>query len=404
MNIIVTYFKLFVRFWTIIFRDFYLKGCITRACALTYTTLLAIVPLMFVFVSILSIFPIFHDIPSAIQHFIFDNFVPKTGHTVLTYIQSSLNRASTLPIMSILFLLITAIMMMLSIESNLNETWNVKFTRHLTISILLYWAVLTLGPLLLASSFLLSANVNLLKWLLQGEAYHINIIILLPFIATFLGFCFLYIIVPHAKVKIFHASVGALVATVLFEVAKRLFAFYVIYFPTYQKLYGVLATIPLFIFWLYCCWIIFLFGGLIVNALRLEKAKHNETTKHSKLIISLTIIEHLFKAQQHKYALSVKDLLQKELRYSTLQIQQVIDDLILYGYISQTSGYKLFLSSDIHELTLKELINTLQYYVPTKNALTHAKLPHKLKQVLNTFDEHTQKTCSISLADLYSNN
>ena len=399
MNTILTHLKLFVRFWRIIFVDFYQKDSLSRACALTYTTLLAMVPLMFVFVSILSIFPAFQDIPNQIQHFVFDNFVPSTGNTVQTYIQSSLNRASSLPIFSLIFLLVTAMMMMLSIETNLNGTWDVKFTRRLSMSILLYWAVLTLGPLLLATSLLLSSYFSTLSWLFHRQFLHINLILLLPFLATFIGFWFIYIIVPHTKVKLYQAASGALVSAILFELAKHLFTFYVVYFPTYQKLYGVLATIPLFLFWVYCCWMIFLFGGLVVNTLRLDKVRHNDQ-KVPKLIIALTIMGHLFSAQQKKTDMTIKALLSKQPDFSTAQTQEVIDHLLKHNFISQSEGYTLQVKGDYHHISLYELTSHLHYFIPNQKALSKSQLPNKLQTLLIEFNKIKKHTLKISLTEV----
>lgn len=403
MTPIITQFALFVRFWQVIFIDFYKKDCLTRACALTYTTLLAMVPLMFVFVSMLSIIPAFSKLPQTIQHFIFTNFVPSTGHAVENYIQSTLARASSLPVFSLVFLVATALMLMLSIESNLNGTWGIKFTRRLSMSILLYWSVLTLGPLLLASSLLLSSYFSAITWLFQLPLMHVNLMVLLPFLVTFFGFWFIYLIVPHTKVNLYYAAIGALIAALLFELAKHLFSFYVIYFPTYQKLYGFLATIPLFLFWVYCCWVIFLLGGLIVNTLRLGTVWHAQQ-KAPSFLIAIAVLQHLYGAQQDNASTPVSTLLATLKAYNVIQSQRVIDDLLGCGMISQDHDSQLRLYADCHQTTVAMLCEQLHYYLPSEKILPHSALPAKLIKPLKALDKHKHTLLDVSLAEVFNIN
>lgn len=249
--------------------EFDRRGCFTQAAALTYTSLLALTPLMFVLFTLLSMFPLFNELKGSIQHFIFGNFLPETGQILENYVMQFMRQANKLPVTSLVFLAVTALMMLFTIDQAMRATWVVKIKRRVSLSILLYLGVLLFGPLLIGASIGITSYVISLHILGNLPAMGMQKIwILLPFLCTFLAFWFLYTVVPHCKVQLSHAAAGAFLAACLFEGGKQVFGWYVIHFPTYQVLYGALATIPIFLLWVYCSWSIFLFGSLLVDGLR----------------------------------------------------------------------------------------------------------------------------------------
>lgn len=244
------------RFWAQVVRDFYVYHGLTRSASLAYTTLLAFVPLSVIVLSMLSLFPFFVPLSKSIETFVFNNFVPHTGDVVLHYLLSFQRHAQQLSWISFIFLLITAIMMLITMENHLNELWQVERPRRLGFSVLIHWGILTLGPFLLCFSMVLSSFMVFNQ--------------LLPFICSVLAYVFLYKTLPGCPVRWRDAFWGGLFTAVLFEVAKLSFIFYANRFSTYEVLYGALATIPLFLIWLYCSALIFLFGGQVVGTLRLR--------------------------------------------------------------------------------------------------------------------------------------
>jgi membrane protein len=244
-----------------IITNFFNEGCPMMASGLAYISLLAIVPLMTVSLSVLAVFPAFKGIGEQIQKFIFDNFVTSSAQTIHQYLQAFMSQATKLSLPSTLSLLITAVLMIFAIEYNFNKIWHIQKHRNAIQAFLMYWAVLTLAPILIGVGFVIT-----------GTALHtvINKTIsdMFPYLFTFLALTLLYTLVPNCKVKIRYAMPGAIIATILFELAKHSFAFYITNFPTYTLIYGALAAIPIFLVWLYLSWLIVLFGASVSHTLQ----------------------------------------------------------------------------------------------------------------------------------------
>lgn len=254
------------RFWRQVCLDFYDQDGFTRTGSLAYSTLVAFVPLSVIMVSILSFFPFFDNLIASIETFIFANFVPHTGRIVLSYVLNFQKDAKSLPWFSFLFLTITGIMMLVTMETHLNELWQAEKPRRMGLSLLIHWLIVTIGPLLLCFSIFLSSYILSEELVLQKMVS--ASLVFLPFTCSILAYAFLYKTLPGCYVSWRHCFIGGFFAAILFEGAKIGFAFYADVFTTYELLYGALATIPLFLVWLYCASIIFLLGGQVVNTLR----------------------------------------------------------------------------------------------------------------------------------------
>lgn len=248
---------------------FYVRNGLTRASSLAYNLLLSFVPFIVVVIGIVSFFPVFNQLVHEIENFVFANFVPHTGAVLLNYIHDFQSHASGLPLVSFLFLFVTCMMMLMTLESTVNEMWQIQKPRRLGFSLLLHWGVMTLGPILLCASLLLTSFIvssNWFKW------HFIEGLTVLPYLCSILAFTFLYISVPGCRVRFRAALYGGIFAAVLFECAKAFFTIYTEKFSSYTLLYGALATIPLFLIWLYFCSIIFLVGAQVVHAFQTHQA------------------------------------------------------------------------------------------------------------------------------------
>ena len=296
-------------------------------------------------------------------------------------------------------------MMMITIENNLNEIWQVRYRRQLTGSILLYWAMLTLGPLFISLSLFISSYLSSLSWLhgISITGLH-RLVWVLPFISAAIAFSFLYMAVPHCQVKLRDAIAGGVVAALLFEVAKHIFAYYMVYFPTYKMLYGALATIPIFLLWVYFSWIIFLLGALVVNGLRLSQAERS-VRQVSYFVLAYRVLGRLFAAQGHAQALSLHDLLRLERHCSVFVLKKVLRRLLECKLIYTSSEDNYILSHDLHQLSLHDLYKTLGWYLPesidTKSLDTDA-WQLNLAKVLHQFGKNNSECLQVKMADLYS--
>ena len=234
-----------------------------NAGSLSYTTLLSLVPLLAVMVSVFSAFPAFEKISGEIEAFIFRNFVPAAGEQIQASLAAFVENTKRMTAMGMLFLVVVAMLLMSAVDQTIDDIWGSHKRRRLTTAFMLYWSVLTLGPLLIgagiaATSYLLTiAEESVMAGLgLQG-----GLLKMLPYLTSILAFMMLYTFVPSRPVRFLHALIGAVVASILFELSKQLFALYISKFSTYETLYGAVAAVPILFLWVYISWVVVLLGA-----------------------------------------------------------------------------------------------------------------------------------------------
>ena len=204
-----------------------------------------------------------------VVEFVFSNFVPALGDAVQEQILSFVENATRMTPFGLLVLLIIAVLLLSSIDHTLNQIWHVKKNRGLIVSYSIYLVVLISSPVLLGTSLVATSYLVSLSGIEEGAVSSVVKLLLssLPFLGSFLFFLLLYIIVPYTKVHFWSAVSGALIATLLFEISKSVFALYFINFPVYQVIYGALAAIPLLFIWVFISWVVVLVGAQIAASL-----------------------------------------------------------------------------------------------------------------------------------------
>jgi membrane protein len=204
------------------------------------------------------------------EDFIYRYLVPTAGDEVQQYLEQFASRAGALTAVGLLTFVLTALLLLFNIEDSFNEIWRIKKGRTLGQRISVYWSMLTLGPLLMGASLSLSTYL-LSSQIIQGSELEAQTrslgLRLLPFFIEMLAFLLLYSTMPNKRVSWRAAGWGALVAALLFEVSKTLFSQFIINFNNYEVLYGALATIPIFLIWIYLSWLVTLFGAEFVASL-----------------------------------------------------------------------------------------------------------------------------------------
>lgn len=246
-------------------QQFYVDGCFGRAASLAYTTLLSMVPLLAVGFGMLTRIRVFNHLAQRIQEIIFQHLVASSASAVQSYIQVSIDHAINLSIVGTVFLVITAVLLVFSMENAFNAIWRVKRNRHGVFAFLLYWAIITLIPSVIGIVLILVSYIVSLPIIIHFQLPIIDqaIGLYVPYVVTFMVFTLLFSTIPNCRVPLFSAVIAALVTTVLFELARRAFAIYIGTFAEYQLIYGALAAIPIFLVWLYVSWLVILFGGVV---------------------------------------------------------------------------------------------------------------------------------------------
>ena len=197
-----------------------------EAASLSYTSLLSMVPLLAVVFGVASAFPVFQQWSEQLQSFVFNNFVPASGDQIQAYLTGFLESVGKLTLPGTMFLILTALLLMVRIERAFNLIWRVPTARSLRNRVVMYWAVLTLGPLALGAAVALSAQ-PVFEQVAAGVSTHSNWRALGIFSLTWLAFSLMFMLVPNRSVHISHAVVGAFLSAVLFGLAKNAFVAFV---------------------------------------------------------------------------------------------------------------------------------------------------------------------------------
>lgn len=239
------------------------------ASSLAYTTLLSLVPLITVVFSVMSAFPIFESWQHSVESFLYSNLVPHATGTVQNYLHDFVTNTGKMTSIGSGALFAVALLLINTIDKHINHIWRCKIERSFFLSFAVYWLILTFGPLFIAISLGISSYLLSLSFIAETEAVasSVGLLKLVPMFLGALGLFVMYVVIPHRKVPMQFALVGALSSAILFEVMKRLFTWYVVQFPSYEMIYGALATIPILLVWIYLCWLIVLLGAEITAAL-----------------------------------------------------------------------------------------------------------------------------------------
>ncbi|WP_213778555.1 YihY family inner membrane protein [Caballeronia sp. dw_276] len=275
------------------------------AGSLTFTTVLSLVPLATVAFALFTAFPIFASFQMSLQDFLASHLMPsQINSQIFKYLNQFASKAKGLTTVGMIILFVTSVMTMMTVESAFNVIWRVRKSRPLAQRILVYWAIITLGPILFGvslsmSSYLFAQSIafagshNLLppgvEWALTSAT--------LPF--TVLAFAMLYVFLPNCKVAWRDALVGGLIAAIAFELTKRGFGYYVRRIPTYTAVYGAFAALPVFLLWVYICWMITLIGAMVASALPAIRIGqfHRADFPGSDLLDALELLARLAEAR-----------------------------------------------------------------------------------------------------------
>ena len=347
-----------------VWRHFKQDRCFEEAASLGYTSLLAIVPLMAVVFGVASAFPVFDRWTVELQSFIFENFIPASGEQIQGYISGFLGSVSRLTLPGTFFLILTALLLMMRIEKAFNRIWRVPVARGLVNRIVMYWAVLTLGPMALGAATALSAQPTFeALGLANGNTGVLRSIGI--FVLTWLAFTLTFQLVPNRRVKVLHALIGALLSAILFSLAKTGFVIFVSR-ASFNVIYGTLATIPIFLFWLYLVWIVILLGASLAASLTTFSDRRSDWRWpwEWEFLLAYRLVGHLWEAQKDGRALSQLDLLRVEKGVQESLLQRLLGQFLEAGIVTRDQQDNWLLSRDLDHFSLLDLYRAGHFHLP----------------------------------------
>ncbi len=338
-----------------------------NAAALTYTSLLSLVPLMTVTLAVFSAFPVADRVYLMIQNFVFENFVPTSSELLQQYLSEFSAKASKLTGTGTALLILVALLMMANIDRALNAIWEVRAKRSFASKFLIYWAVLSLGPVLIGVSVVVTSYLVSLPILSEAASSGMGrqLLGLTPVLASALAFTMMYAVVPNRRVRLGHALIGGIFAAVLFEVAKRGFGVYITQFPTYQAIYGALATIPIFLVWLYLSWIVVLLGAEVTHCLSVYRWSASDQSRcRVGMGDAIDVLLALDAAAVDGDAPTTSQLAAQRRRWLEPQLEDLLNELKALHWVHMTRDGGWSLARRLDEATLVELYDSRAFDLP----------------------------------------
>jgi len=252
--------------------------CVDQASNLAFTTLIAIVPLIAIGFAVVSAFPVFDDVTDQLQSFAASTLLPQAADRLLNvYLSEFAANAARVSLIGLAVLLVTALVLVLTIEGAFHDIWRSGSRGRRVPRILVYIMLITIGPLLIGAGLWLTSL--LLSWSMGWFRYFDDVMLLVlrfaPFGLTSAALALLYYALPNQPVRMVDAALGGLVGGVLFEFTKWSFGLYVTHIATYQVIYGAFATLPIFLMWVYLSWLVVLIGAVLVAVIPQVRAARN---------------------------------------------------------------------------------------------------------------------------------
>jgi len=389
----------FIRFIATRFKQ---DRCAQIAASLTFTTLLSLVPLITIALTMFSAFPVFESFSAQIKVYLLNNLMPDMAGKIITqYMQQFTESATRLTAVGIIFLAVTAMSMMLTIDQAFNIIWRVTRPRPLLKRLIVYWAVLTLAPLLIG------ASLSLTSWLVglsMGYAKHIpffgvGILKALPVLFTTLAFALLFRLVPNRYVPLAHAVTGALVAAIVFEFMNRTFGYYISHFPTYKLVYGAFAAVPIFLMWIFMSWLAILCGAVIAASLSHWRAPE---TKYSlpanQLLDALRVMQKLADGFQQGRVNTFAEL-SKSLQIGYDQLERILEKLASADMVRKAESHGWLLMRDTGQIRTNEL---LRLFVLDRGKWSAGENSGPLHQWLAESIEQFEQNSNLTLRELFA--
>lgn len=345
-------------------RRFFEDQCFDSAATLAYATLFAVVPFAAVVFGVVSMFPFYEDWVEQMTRFVFQHFMPSAADVVAGFLAEAAGNARALSGVGAITVLVTALLTLSRIEDTFNRIWRVDMPRRPLSRLLIYWAALTLLPLLAVASFAVSSYLASVP-LLGDEASRGGLLRLLPVLLELVAFTLAYRLIPNRSVAFRHAATAGVMATLLFELAKWGFALYLTR-ANYQALYGAIAVIPIFLIWLYVSWVVVLLGASLaasLSAFRFQPGARR-LPEGFELYGLLRLIGRFAQAHRTGSGLEIAQLQQLEPSIADDTLMRLLRALGEGDVILRLENGGYVLARDLSDLSLGELCERAGLRVP----------------------------------------
>jgi membrane protein len=310
------------------------------ASSLTFTTLISMVPLLTVMLAVFTAFPMFGTFQAGLEKYFLQTLVPPgIAKPVLGALTMFAAKASRLGAAGLIALGFTAMALMLTIDRTLNGIWRVKKPRPIAQRVLIYWAAVTLGPLILGASltlmsYAISVSSGMAPQMNGGVSFSLSLV---EFVALAAAMSGLYHYVPNTAVAWHHAIAGGVFVSTGLEVARRSLGWYLTHMTSYSNVYGAFATVPIFLLWIYLAWVVVLLGAVIAAyapSLKLKLVHHGHVPGQ-RFALALEIVHRLERSRaagEHGMsAIALAD----SLRMDPLQFESVLDALVTLDWVGR---------------------------------------------------------------------
>ncbi len=351
-------------------RRFNRDGCFAASGALSYTTLLSLVPLGVIVLGILSAFPGFGSVRADALGLVFRNFVPAVGEEAARWVQTFADSATQTTALGVAGIAATGVLLLATIEDQLNVIWRVTLSRPWGQRILIYWTLITLGPLMVGTSLTLSAYFQIAARRAGFDTQALEIategwlnasVAFVPSLLELAASTLLYRLMPNCPVRWRDAIGGAVITTATVEALKIGFAIYIGSFAAYQTVYGALAAIPIFLLWMYVSWMAVLLGAVVAASLptwRRDGRLADPGEAGSRLGFSLVLLAVLARARRTGAA-SRSEAMATELGASIAAVDARLARLARAGFAARTQSGGWVLARDLEIATLGDLYHAL---------------------------------------------
>jgi membrane protein len=332
------------------------------ASSLTFTTVLGLVPMLAVVLSLFTAFPVFQDFRLALNDFLAHSLMPPAvSDNIMEYLNQFALQATRLTTIGAGFLVVTSILLIMTIDKAFNDIWHVTRQRPISQRALVYWAVLTLGPVVVgaslwATSFVARESLGLVADVSDSLSMAISFA---PVVLMGLGFAFLFAVVPNRKVYWRDALVGGFCSAIVLELMKAGFAYYLTRFPTYTVIYGAFAALPIFLLWIYLSWLVILFGATMTASaplIRLGRLEINRSPG-AAYVDAIAILRALHATQGLLPPGRSTRALAKQLELHYDELNEVLESLEQLGMIACTSEQRWILSNDPNKISLEPVVS-----------------------------------------------